>query len=113
MRVAFPTNDKSTLFKRSGRAKGFLIADISDSGFKVVDFRSNNHSHEHQHGDEGHHDHSHKEIVEALNDCEYIIVNMVGKHFGKDLLDAGIEVFKTDKQIISEAVEEFRSKNLM
>ena len=112
MRIAFPTNDKEKLFKRSGRAKGFLIVDVLETGYDVVDFRSNNHSHDHDHdhGEHEHHDHSHKEIVDALNDCRYLVVNVVGKHFGKDLKEAGIAVFKTDKVSIADAVEHFKSE---
>jgi len=111
MRAAVPTNDKTTLFKRSGRADGFLIIDIQENGFREVDFRNNTHSHHHHHGEE-HHGHSHKEIVDALSDCNYIIVNIVGKHFGKDLLDAGIKIFKTEKQSISEAVKDFLANEI-
>jgi predicted Fe-Mo cluster-binding NifX family protein len=110
MRIAIPTNDKETIFKRSGQAKGFLIADVTDNGFVEVDYRKNSHSHDHgsHHGEHEHHGHSHKEITEALSDCDYMVVNMVGKHFGGDLRDAGIKIFKTDRQLINEAVQEFK-----
>jgi predicted Fe-Mo cluster-binding NifX family protein len=108
MRIAIPTNDKETLFKRSGQAKGFLVADISGNGFSVVDYRKNSHSHHHHHGeDEGHHGHSHKEITDALGDCDFLVVNMIGKHFGGDLKEAGIKIFKTDKVTVNEAINHF------
>ena len=107
MRIAFPTNDKENLFKRSGRAKGFLIVDLLEDGFNVVDFRANTHTHNHHHEEE-HHDHSHNEIVDALSDCQVIIVNVVGKHFGRDLQHAGIKIFKTERQDITEAIEDFK-----
>ena len=108
MRIAIPTNDKEHLFKRSGRAKGFLILDIEKDAVAVVDYRKNNHAHNHDHSGNEQHGHSHKEIVNALNDCRYLMVNMIGKHFGKDLKEAGIQVFVTDKEAISDAVEEFK-----
>lgn len=108
MRIAIPTNDKEHLFKRSGRAKGFLIMDIEKDAFSVVDYRKNNHTHNHDHSDNEQNGHSHKEAVDALKDCRYLMVNMVGKHFVKDLKDAGIQVFITDKEAISDAVEEFK-----
>ena len=113
MRVAIPTNDKETIFKRTGRADGFLIIDVDNNGFDVIDYRINTHGHHHHHG-EAHdsHDHSHKEIVDSLKDCEYLIVNMIGKHFGKDINKAGIKVYKTDKQNIEEAVLEFTNSEL-
>jgi len=109
MRVAFPTNDKVSLFKRSGRAKGFLIVDILEDRFNIIDFRANTHTHDHYHGEEEHHDHTHKEIVDALNDCQVIVVNMIGKHFDRDLQRAGIKIFKTGKQDIIAAVEDFKN----
>ncbi len=108
MRIAIPTNDQSTIFKRSGRAQGFLILDVTPVGFKIVDYRKNEHGHHHHHGEEHEHGHSHKEIVEALKDCDYLVVNMIGKHFGGDVKEAGIRVFKTDATSIEEAVEAFR-----
>ena len=108
MRIAIPTNDKEHLFKRSGRAKGFLILDIEKDAHTVVDYRKNSHSHNHDHSDNKQHGHSHKEIVDALKDCRYLMVKMIGKHFGKDLKEAGIQVFVTDKDSISDAVEEFK-----
>jgi len=108
MRVAVPTNDKKTIFKRTGRANGFLIIDAYNNGFEVIDYRKNNHGHHHHHGEEhDEHSHSHKEIVDSLKDCKYLIVNIIGKHFGKDISDAGIKVYKTEKQNIEEAVLEF------
>jgi len=112
MRIAIPTNDKEHLFKRSGRTNGFLIMDIEKDYFSVVDYRKNNHTHNYDHSDNEHHGHSHKEIVDALMDCRYLIVNIVGKYFGKDIKDAGIQVFVTDKKAISDAVEEFKVETL-
>jgi predicted Fe-Mo cluster-binding NifX family protein len=113
MRVAIPTNDKEYIFKRSGRTKGFLILDILPEGVKTIDYRINSHSHHHHHHGEHEHEHghSHKEIVDKLKDCNYLIVNIIGSHFEHDIKDAGIKIFKTDKKLISEAVDEFKAKN--
>jgi predicted Fe-Mo cluster-binding NifX family protein len=109
MRVAIPTNDKKNIFKRSGRAAGFLVIDVNDHGFDMVDYRKNEHGHHHHHGEEHEHGHSHKEIVDSLSDCQYLVVNMIGKHFGGDVKAAGIKVFKTDQESIEDALEEFRN----
>ncbi len=110
MKIAIPTNDKEHLFKRSGRAKGFLVADVSGSEHVIEDFRLNNHSHHHHHGhdEESEHGHSHKEIVDALSDCSYLVVNVIGKHFLRDMQDAGINVFKTHETTIAGALEDFK-----
>ena len=115
MRVAIPTNDKENIFKRTGRANGFLIADVANSDYTVKDYRPNTHSHHHHHGHDEHHEqgHSHKEIVNALSDCNYLNVNMIGKHFGSDLKPAGIKVFKTDKTSVKDAMDDFIKKNYL
>ncbi len=114
MRIAIPTNDKITVFKRSGRAKGFLIMELSDDGVKEIDYVINNHQHghHHHHSEGGHngHGHSHEELVEKLNGCDYIIVNMIGSHFGRDVEQAGIKVFITGRENIDGALKEFRQK---
>lgn len=114
MRIAIPTNDKQTIFKRSGRTAGFLIMDVDQSHSSVVDYRANQHHHHHHGSEEEHeHGHSHKEIVAALQDCDYLVVNMIGKHFGGDIKAAGIKVFKTDETEIDKAVEQFKEKVLL
>ena len=113
MRAAIPTNDKNTIFKRSGRAEGFLIVDITADGYKKADYRKNSHSHHHHNNnEEDEHGHSHKEIVDDLKDCQYLIVNMIGKHFGGDIKSAGINIFKTDAVLVDEAIQKFQKEVL-
>jgi predicted Fe-Mo cluster-binding NifX family protein len=110
MKIAIPTNDKVNIFKRSGRAKGFLIVNISNGNHSIHDYRGNSHSHshDHHHDENEHHDHSHKELVDSLSDCNYLVVNIIGKHFNHDITAAGIKVFKTDERAISDAIEDFK-----
>lgn len=115
MKIAIPTNDKKQLFKRSGRAEGFLVIDVSGSEYVIKGYRFNTHSHHHHHhghDEESEHGHSHKEIVDALSDCSYLVVNVIGKHFLHDLQNAGIKVFQTDETTITGAVDDFR-KNVL
>ena len=106
IRVAIPTNDEQTFAERTGRAKGFLIYEIENGQGRKIDFRINPHKH-HDHDEHEHDDHSHAEVMEVLNDCEYIIVNKVGKHFVKDLKKAQIKIFKTKETDIEKAVVKF------
>jgi predicted Fe-Mo cluster-binding NifX family protein len=105
MRIAIPTNDKVNLFRRTGRAKAFLVFDVDMSGFEEVELRKNLHSH-----DEGEeHDHSHTELVESLSDCAFIVVNQIGKHLLKDIDNAGILVYKTSESNIKNAIAAFNT----
>jgi len=110
MKIAIPTNDKENLFKRSGRTKGFLILNVDADSHLLDDYRLNTHSHDHdhKHGDGDDQGHSHKEIVDTLSDCDYLVVNMIGKHFGRDINEAGIKVYKTNESVIANAVDDFK-----
>jgi len=108
MKVAVPTNDKETLAERTGRAKGFLIFEIENKSAKEIDFRVNPHKHDDDESEE--HDHSHAEVMEVLSDCNYIIVNKVGKHFKHDLNQTNIAVFKTRSKEIQAALDSFLSE---
>jgi predicted Fe-Mo cluster-binding NifX family protein len=110
MRIAIPTNDKISLFQRTGRADAFLIFDVDMADIQEVDYRKTQHAeeeHSHEEGDT--HDHSHAELVDSLSDCAFIVVNQIGKHLMKDIKNAGILVFKTKEQNIKNAIADFNA----
>jgi len=110
MRIAIPTNDKISLFQRTGRADAFLIFEVDMTNIREVDYRKNQHAHdEHSHDEGEEHDHSHTELVEAISDCAFVVVNVVGKHLLSDLTNAGIVVFKTKEQNIKNAIADFNA----
>ncbi len=106
MNVAIPTNDEQNIAERTGRAKGFLIYEIDGQNYKRIDFRENPHKH-HDHDDHDHGTHSHEDVMQVLSDCDYIIINKVGKHFKQDLDSANINFFKTKVSNIENALDEF------
>ena len=111
MRIAIPTNDKTTIYKRTGRANAFLIVDVDMAAINEIDYRTNTHSHEeHAHDGEENHDHSHAELVESLSDCAFVIVNVIGKHLLADIKNAGIIVFKTKEENIKNAIADFNAQ---
>jgi len=108
MRMAFPTNDKINIFKRTGRANAFLILDVGTDAISEIDYRLNKHSHKNHLQDEGNsHDHSHDELVKSLSDCAFIVVNVIGKQLLADITNAGIVVFKTEEENIKNAIAGF------
>lgn len=85
MRIAFPTNDKTTVAKRTGRCNEFAIYNIENNKIELIEYRDNTHEHhDHSHA-EGEDNHSHSEIMETLKDIDLLTVIMVGKNFKKDL----------------------------
>jgi predicted Fe-Mo cluster-binding NifX family protein len=99
MVIAFPTNDKKTVAKRTGRCEEFAVYKIENNNIELLGYRENNHEHhDHSHGEgEDNHSHSHSEIMETLKDIDLLIVKMVGKHFKSDLENYSINYEKTNE----------------
>jgi len=108
MKIAVPTNDQDTITPRSGRTKGFLVFTIDNSVVTDSEYRVNPHKHDHEKGEK--HDHSHGDMVKALEDCEVMVGNRVGSHLKKDLDDADISFFVSKKKKVTDAVHEFLSQ---
>ncbi len=118
MKISFPTNDRKTIAKRTGRCKEFVIYDLADSKIIDISYHENNHEH-HEHGNghgdgHGHHDHkkgegehSHEEMGELLKDVDVLVVGRVGKFMKKALEGFGIKHQLTKKTDIQEVVDEF------
>ncbi|RLD45511.1 MAG: hypothetical protein DRI89_00775 [Bacteroidetes bacterium] len=111
MRMAFPTNDKINIFKRTGRANAFLIVDVDPTAINEIDYRINKHSHEeHLQVEDQSHDHSHAELTETLSDCAFVVANVIGKQLLADITNAGIVVFKTKEENIKNAIADFNAQ---
>ena len=74
MRIAIPTNDKETLFARTGQAKKFAIYNIENKSVVFIEFRENPHKHE----EEKEEDHNHRDMVIALQGCGALVVKWQG-----------------------------------
>lgn len=94
MRVAIPTNDRETIFPRTGKAKQFAIYDIDNKSVLFVEFREN--PHKHAEDSEESHIHSHKDMVETLKDCNALLVKMAGQHLREDFKAARVALIKTE-----------------
>jgi len=112
MKIAIPSNDGINIFKRTGRAEKFVISEISENTFKIIGSVVNSHSHDH---DDNHsheeHEHSHNDLVKTIEGCDYLLVNMIGKHLKTDMDNSGIKIFKSSFTIIEDALLDFISKN--
>lgn len=111
MKIAIPTSDRIKLFKRTGKASEFAICEIVDGSYEFIEFRTNPHQH-HEHGEHKNHDHNHKDLVEALNDCDALLVHMVGDQFKADFNEAGIPIYKTTQEDLKEVISVFASNML-
>ena len=113
MKISFPTDDRKTIAKRTGRAKEFLIYEIEDRQIINVDYKENTHKHqEHGQGHDHHKGgggHTHEEIMELLSDVDLLVVGRVGKFMKKELIDSKINYHLTKNFEIEEALKEYLS----
>ncbi|WP_151900533.1 hypothetical protein MLC52_04995 [Sulfurimonas sp. NW15] len=94
--------DKQTIVKRTGQSAYFAIYDDD----KMVDLVPNKHhdgghhahrhNEEHKHSEMEHEEHtnSHRKDVEALKDCDIILVQAVGENMKEALESIGLKVKK-------------------
>ena len=109
MKISFPTDDRKTIAKRTGRAKEFLIYEIEDRQIINVDYKENTHKH-HDHGQgHDHHSHTHEEIMDLLSDVDLLVVGRVGKFMKKGLIDNKINYHLTKNFEIEEALKKYLS----
>ena len=128
MKIALATDDRQYIAKRTGRAKEFVIYTIENGKIQNIEFKENLHKHYHDHDEEhehshrhgrkhkhqhtGHHKHEHgahhhDEVVEVLKDVDVLLYKALGKYMRQDMLDAKINVKRTSKEMLEEAIREF------
>jgi predicted Fe-Mo cluster-binding NifX family protein len=101
MKVAFATDDRKTISDHTGRAKEFVVYELS--AFEIIS--TTYHVNEHTHHD--HSGHSHKAIVDKIKDVDYLYVKHLGKHFKQDLDEAGIQYEFTEDSDIRSFLNDF------
>lgn len=118
MKISFPTNDRKTIAKRTGRCEEFAIYEIENTEIKNIEYLKNTHEHHDHGGSHGHHshkkgegEHSHKETMGILKGIDILIVGRVGKHMKKGLSDNNIKYQLTKKPGIKEALEDYMEHN--
>ncbi len=120
MRIAIPTDNDQTIAAHTGRCQGFAIFDIDNAEAKKVEYRSNNMTHHgqwhgqshddghscghHGHGS-GHSTHSHRGILDGLDDCQMMVARGMGPRLVQDLQQNGIEVFFSMESDVVKAAE--------
>ena len=118
MKIAIPTDDKSTICSHFGRASGFMVYRIVDRAVVETEYRQNTftghaqgHHHEHNHHG-GDHQHSHAAILQALGDCEIVIAKGMGRRIYNDFEQWKILVFITKENNLNAAIDAFLKNTL-
>ena len=126
MKIAFPTNDRKTIAKRTGRAAEFAIYTIENGENNSVDYQKNTHEHHDHKPKEGNHrqghgngqglgpqhkhehgEHTHDEIITQLKDIDIFLVRAVGKHMKRDLEKGKIHYKIVKGEEISEIISNY------
>ena len=129
MRVAVPSEDQTTIAMHTGRARGFLIIDISGEKSEIVEYRLNGFTHhrqsqaDHHHGQNcGHHGeshgghgshHSHIGLLLALDDCQAMLAGGMGPRLVQDLVTAGKKVYLSSERTIERAAADLMQGKLV
>lgn len=103
MRIAVPSDDGQSVSKHMGRCSGFVIFSGDQNGIEREVFRLNTMTAHAQglcdgsgsHG--SHHTHTHGSLLEALADCEAVVVGGLGPRLLVDLRSKGIAVYLTEE----------------
>lgn len=93
-RVAITSSDRKVIDLHFGRCSAFLIADISDGGWKITETRKTQAACRSFSHDEAHV----AEIVELLSDCRYLLTYRIGFYPYSLFRSRGIECLETPSE---------------
>jgi predicted DNA-binding protein (UPF0251 family)/predicted Fe-Mo cluster-binding NifX family protein len=111
-RIAFPTDDGTTLCQHFGRAHYYKVVEITDGKVTSSELRD---KFAHVHGEENHgesdasHEEVHGRMADAAHGCDTIIVGGMGPGAISAMTAAGYTVMQTDKSNLDEIVEACRA----
>lgn len=101
MRIALPTDDRSTIAGHFGRCAEFAVYEVSDKETILVEYRSNTHTRG-QAGDFG----------DVFGDVDYVICRGMGRRALETVHATGAKPVYTGESDIKRAVEMFSAGEL-
>lgn len=113
MKIAIASDDEKTISAHFGRTRGFVIYEIENGSIKNKEYRINDFTF-HAQGliDAPHTMDRHAGILEALNDCQVVISNGMGRRIYDDLQSAKIDAFIVRETVAEEALNLYLKKEL-
>jgi len=123
MKIAVVTDDSKIISAHFGRAQFYDVFTISNNQIVARETRSKaNHNHftqeyhEHSHGlgygTDPASKHRHNAMIEAINDCQFLLAHGMGMGAHQSPAASGIRPIITDTEIIEEALDQFLSGEL-
>lgn len=111
MKIAFPTNNGTTIFPHFGRATHYLVVTVEDGAETHRELREKAYhgtpaDHSHAHG------HDHGGMVSPLSDCDVLISGGMGTPAAQAVERAGVRILPTGVADIDAALAAFLQDNL-
>lgn len=127
MKIAAITDDGQTISQHFGRAGHYVVCTVEDGQVTEREMRSKAghrdfvHEDDHQHGHDHEHGHGHEQghgfgagagqrharMIDAITDCDVVLVRGMGRGAYRAMEEANIEAIVTDIASIDEAVQAY------
>ncbi|MEI6180406.1 MAG: NifB/NifX family molybdenum-iron cluster-binding protein [Chloroflexales bacterium] len=115
MKIAFVSDDGTTIHRHFGRARQYVVVTIEDGQETNRELRAKSacHGHDHtasvqDHHDDGHHD----ALLAVIADCQFVVAGGMGAGMDERLRGGGITPIRTRIPAVDTAVERYLSGRL-
>ncbi|MEJ5224584.1 MAG: NifB/NifX family molybdenum-iron cluster-binding protein [Anaerolineales bacterium] len=114
MKIAFATDNLTTISAHLGRARHYLVVTVENGQVVSRETREkpSHQQHEHAHDHHGHEDHKHDpgfhhRLVTPITDCQMVVARGMGKPALENVQAAGLQVVLTPLHTIEEALQAY------
>jgi predicted Fe-Mo cluster-binding NifX family protein len=113
LKIAFPTDDGTTISAHFGRAPYFMIVTLDESQAPQFEQRAKSYHGNGEQESHDHHDHNHTGMFAPLADCQVLIAGGMGQPAYDSAIAAGLTVIPIGEKSIAAALEAFRANALV
>ena len=115
MKIAFVSDDGTTIQRHFGRARQYVIVTIEGGQETNRELRAKSacHGHDHTASAQDHHDDGHHDaLLAVIADCQFVVAGGMGAGMDERLRGGGITPIRTRIPAIDTAVERYLSGRL-
>ncbi len=127
MKIAIPSDDGLTVAPHTGRAKGFVIFEITENNYQKLAYRTvqsedtsadesvckskacNGHQ---SHNEHGHSHKNHSVVLDLISDCDIVLAGGAGPRLVNDLSLRGIKIGFCRERTIDDIARLFTENKL-
>ena len=107
MKIAIASDDEKTISHHFGKAKGFVVFELSNGKTLKKEYRENIGKNS---GECGSCDHS--AMIKNVKDCKFVICYGMGQRIYDDLTTSGISPIVTEEENVDDALNQFLKNKL-